>query len=152
LLPTHFVHIGRNKCASTTLQYFFSNNRDLLAAHGIDYFLIGHMAESFPHEPGFRNDRELKQYVLGHADRATLVSNEMLMALPRPYAAAQISASAGAPYKVIAYIRDYAAWLYSAYAESCMTGWTTLDFDQYYLQHRHGLSALPLLENWAAQV
>lgn len=148
MTATHFIHIGRNKCASTTLQYFFMNNRDALAACGVDYFVFGLISQSFPDVPGFLHHLQWGAHIAANPSRSTLISSEDLMPYGAAFAAPQIEALNGAPRKVIAYIRDYTTWTRSDYAEAVMTGRSTLDYDAYLRKTFHSVSAMDTLSDW----
>lgn len=150
MTATHYIHIGRNKCASTTLQYFFMNTAESLRREGLDYFVFGEMADAFPNSPGLRTPQDYSAHIAANADRSTLISSEDLLGrLHRTHAEPIISALNGAPRRVIAYIRDYDSWVRSTYMEAVMTGRTALDFDAYLRQADIAISALPKLEFWA---
>jgi hypothetical protein len=148
MTATHFIHIGRNKCASTTLQYFFLNNADLLAREGVDYFIWGAMTKSFPNSPGFYSHLDYNKHIKANPDRSTLISSEDFLAFGRMFAAPQIESLEGARRKIIAYIRDYPGWVRSAYTETVMTGRASLDFDRYLRQSAIFVSALGPLTAW----
>lgn len=148
MTATHFIHIGRNKCASTTLQYFFLNNAARLASEGVDYFIWGAMTKSFPNSPGFFSHLEYSAHIKQNPERSTLISSEDFLAFGRLFAAPQIESLEGARRKVIAYIRDYPSWARSAYTETIMTGRASLDFDLYLRQSGIFISALAPLMHW----
>lgn len=146
----HFIHIGRNKAASTTLQQFFDARRIELAAEGVDYFLWGAIAKAYPGAPGFTNSDDYAAHLAKRDSRSTLISSEDLLAYGPSYAGSgMLEALRSHPLRIIAYIRDYASWLTSQYAQVATGGFTTLSCDDFYLSERHGVSALPLLERWA---
>jgi hypothetical protein len=145
---TNFIHIGRNKCASTTLQYFFLNNSEALAREGVDYFVWGPMTKAFPNSPGFEHHLQYGAHIKAHPNRSTLISSEDFLAFGRMFAAPQIESLGGAPRKIIAYIRDYPAWVRSAYTETVMTGRSSIDFDLYLRQSAIFISALGPLTAW----
>jgi hypothetical protein len=149
---THFIHIGRNKCASTTLQYFFLTHAPMLAAHGIDHFPDAATIKRFAPQAELRSDAEHGDYVRAHPDRATLLSNEWLMALPEELTRTPFEALGGAPCKIIAYIRDYASWMRSNYAEAAASGLIWSNFDQFYADTLDTASAMPSLSAWGARV
>ena len=146
--PTVFLHIGRNKVGSTTLQDFFLAHRVALDAGGVRYALFGHLKDSVPGVVGFGHQDELAAYVRAHPDRTILVSNEFLFGWPREYTEGMISGLRGLDVRVIAYIRPYDAWLASSYAQDVRNGESRRDFDQYLDWVRPRLSAWPYLEAW----
>lgn len=149
---THYIHIGRNRCASTTLQHFFMNSAAALAAHGVDHFVHGRFVTDFPDHPGLANNTEYRAYLKKNPDRSTLISDEWFMALPPAYTRAQIEALEGAPCRVIAYIRDYPSWLRSNYVQSIRAGWPSNGFDEFFERTSGDVSALTSLSNWAHEI
>jgi hypothetical protein len=149
---THFIHIGRNKCASTTLQYFFLQNAAMLAAHGIDYFSDSQLAKSFARPGEVRSDAERAERVRTHPERSTLFSDEWLMALAPEDTRAQFEKLGGAPCRVLAYIRDYGSWMRSNYAHAAVAGLSWSNFDDYYAATLPIASALPALSVWGERV
>lgn len=143
-----YLHIGRNKVGSTTLQDYFYARRDELAAHGITYAMFGHMREWHPDLPGFASADELAAYARAHPDRSVLVSNEFMFPWPRSYTEAVVAALKGVDAKVIAYIRPYAEWISSNYSWEIHMGVSSLDFDHFFEQIRDGVSCWPALEAW----
>jgi hypothetical protein len=147
---THYIHIGRNKCASTTLQYFFLNNTQLLQDQGLDYFVFGQMADAFPNAPGIRTPEEYAAHIAANPNRSTLISSEELMGpRHRTHAGPLVDALGDAPRRVIAYIRDYSSWVRSTYMQAVMTGRNALDFDAYLRQTEFTVSAMHALRFWA---
>jgi hypothetical protein len=147
---THYIHIGRNKCASSTLQYFFLHNSGLLQREGLDYFMFGDAVQVPVWARGLKTTNHYARQIAGNPNRSTLISSEELMG-PRGRArvAPIFSALGGAQRRIIAYIRDYNSWVRSAYMEAVMTGQTTLDFDTYLRQMEFSVSAMPSLTLWA---
>lgn len=148
MTATQFIHIGRNRCASTTLQYFFLNNIEALAAAGVDYFVFGQMTKSFPNSPGFPTHIQYGAHIKANPNRSTLISNEDFMGYGDLFAPAQVKSLEDAPRRIIAYIRDYCSWVRSAYMETVMTGLACLDFDAYVRQSHVFVSAMPSLQAW----
>jgi hypothetical protein len=150
--PRIFLHIGRNKAGSTSLQDFFLEHRSSLAQAGLRYCLFGHLKDSVPGVPGFATAPELAAYVRAEAAPAYLVSNEFLFGWPREYTDSLIAGLAGCDVRVIAYLRPYGEWVQSAYAEEVRRGLTCLDFDRYLDELRPRISAWPYLAGWAEAV
>jgi len=147
--PVIYLHIGRNKVGSTTLQDFFIDRRAELAAGGVGYFLFGHMKDSVPGVPGFAHQLELRDYARGADERALLVSNEFMFGWPEDFTRAVVDGLKGLDARVIAYIRPYDAWLASSYAWDVRIGTNMRDFDGYFDWMRPRVSVLPYLEAWA---
>jgi hypothetical protein len=146
--PRIYLHIGRNKAGSTSLQDFFLERRAALAQVGLRYCLFGHLKDSVPGVPGFATAPELAAYARTEAAPAYLVSNEFLFGWPRDYTDSMIAGLAGCDVRVIAYLRPYGAWVRSAYAEEVRRGLTCLDFERYLDELRPRISAWPYLAGW----
>jgi hypothetical protein len=147
-IPRIYLHIGRNKAGSTSLQDFFLDRREMLAAAGLRYCLFGHLKDSVPGVPGFATASELAAYARAEAAPAYLVSNEFLFGWPRDYTDSMIAGLNGCDVRVIAYLRPYGEWVRSAYAEEVRRGLTSLDFDRYLDKLRPQISAWPYLADW----
>jgi hypothetical protein len=143
-----YLHIGRNKAGSTSLQDFFVAEHDRLAAAGLRYCLCGHLKDSVPGVLGFATQFELAAYARSGADRAYLTSNEFMFAWPREYTDGMVSGLAGFDVRVIAYLRPYGDWVNSAYADGTKHGTIRRDFDAYLDGMRPRISAWPYLEGW----
>jgi hypothetical protein len=146
--PRIYLHIGRNKAGSTSLQDFFLDRREALAAAGLRYCLFGHLKDSVPGVLGFATQFDLADHARTGAERAYLVSNEFLFGWPREYTDSMVDGLAGFDVRVIAYIRPYGAWVRSAYAEDVKWGLNRRDFDQYLDVLAPRISAWPYLEGW----
>lgn len=147
-LPMVYLHIGRNKAGSTTLQDFFLANRDALETGGVRYVLFGHMKDSVAGVPGFGHQDELATFARAHLDMAVLVSNEFMFGWPREYTDGMVAGLKGLDVRVIAYIRPYDSWLCSSYAQDVRNGESLRDFDTYFDWLRPRISAWPYLEAW----
>ncbi|MGB8840292.1 MAG: hypothetical protein WCC64_04410 [Aliidongia sp.] len=147
--PRIYLHIGRNKAGSTSLQDFFLERRAVLAQAGLRYCLFGHLKDSVPGVPGFATAPELTAYARTEAAPAYLVSNEFLFGWPRDYTDSMVAGLSGCDVRVIAYLRPYGEWVQSAYAEEVRRGLTCLDFDRYLDELHPQISAWPYLEGWA---
>jgi len=147
-VPRIYLHIGRNKAGSTSLQDFFLAEREALAAAGLRYCLFGHLKDSAPGVLGFETQFELAAHANTGTERAYLVSNEFLFGWPREYTDSMVAGLAGFDLRVIAYIRPYGAWVCSAYAEEVKKGWNSRDFDRYLDWLGPRISAWPYLQGW----
>lgn len=146
--PRIFLHIGRNKAGSTSLQDFFLAQREALAADGLRYCLFGHLWESVPGVLGFANQLELAAHARTGTERAYLISNEFMFGWPIDYTDSMAEWLAGFDVRVIAYLRPYGAWIRSAYADAVKNGENSRDFDRYLDWMAPRISAWPYLEGW----
>ncbi len=146
----HFIHIGRNKSASTTLQRFLAAHVEALDARAHDVFVYGRRLGS-PEAGAGRT--WLYDIAKRHADaphRRFIISDERLMA--RADGAASFAwALKRAPARIIAYIRDYPAWVRSFYAQNIIGGYGAEDFDTLFDREKRRISAISYLRPWAAE-
>ena len=146
-----YLHIGRNKAGSTTLQDFcIERHRELLAS-GVRYVHFGHLADSHPDIKGFASAPELAAWVRSSGETA-FVSNEFMSAWDDVYTQAVGEALGGLDVQVLFYVRDYCEWLPSLYAESVKRGEETADFDAFAGLIAPRVSVRPMLTAWAAAV
>ena len=150
--PTIYLHIGRNKAGSTTLQDFFLAHRAELDRGGVRYALFGHLKDSVPGVIGFGFPDELGAYARAHPDKAVLVSNEFMFAWPHEYTQAMLAGLKGLDVRIIAYVRPYESWLCSSYAQDVRNGESRRDIDRYLERLRPRISAWPHLEAWGEGV
>ncbi|WP_158915215.1 class I SAM-dependent methyltransferase [Caulobacter sp. S45] len=144
-----YLHIGRNKAGSTTLQNAFTDGHLELREAGVHYVNFGHLAHSDPRIEGFATAPCLAAHVR-KTQETVLVSNEFMSAWDDAYTWAVAEALAGLEVRVLVYLRDYTQWLPSLYAEAVKTGSETRDFDVYADAMTPRVSAWPMLETWAA--
>jgi hypothetical protein len=143
-----FLHIGRNKAGSTTLQDFFLDHRAELQSHGVRYALFGHLKDSVPDVVGFGHQSELAAYARAHPSENILISNEFIFHWPRIYTDSMIDGLEGFDVTVIACLRPYGSWLCSSYAQDIRSGASRCSFDAYYEQIKPSISAWQYLEPW----
>jgi hypothetical protein len=143
-----YLHIGRNKAGSTTLQDVFLDRRADLEARGVHYAFYGHMRDIDPRVPGFSTPSELVAYAREHPDKTILISNEFMSGAPAEFVETAAAALQGVDTQVIAYIRDYASWISSSYAFDVRAGWNARDFDSYLEWMDGRISYWPSLERW----
>ncbi len=146
--PRIYLHIGRNKAGSTSLQDFFLAERERLAAAGLRYCLFGHLHDSVPGVLGFPNQLALADHVRTAPERTYLVSNEFMFGWPLDYTDSMATWLAEFDVRIIAYIRPYGAWIRSAYADAVKNGENSRDFDRYLDWMRSRISAWPYLQGW----
>ena len=147
--PRIVLHVGRNKAGSTTIQHYCLQARDRLAARGIDYLLFGHLWNSVPGVPGFMTFGELVAHATARPDHVHLVSNEFMSAWPDEYTRDARASLAGCDVRILFYVRPYAPWLQSAYAEMTRKGKSRIDIDAFLDRQLPLVSALPNLRCWA---
>ena len=143
------LHIGRNKCGSTTIQDFCLRNRGKLHDEGVDYALFGHLHDSQPDCPGYQTFEELAAHVRSKPDYKHLISNEFMFGWPDEFTQAAAGVLREFNTQVIAYIRPYDDWIISAYAEETRRGMNMRDIDAYAEWIGPRTSAWRFLSKWA---
>ncbi len=146
--PTLFLHIGRNKAGSTTLQDFFVAHAQWLAAHGVRYSLFGHESEARPDLPGYPSHLHLLEALRNARGFSILVSNEWISALPADLVEPMVRDLAGARVLVLVYIRPYRDWIVSCYGNDVRRGFNGRDFDSYLERLAARISVWRTLRLW----
>jgi len=143
-----YLHIGRNKAGSTTLQDFCLRNLDVLEQNGIRYALYSHLKDSVPGVLGFAHQLYLRDYALAHPDVNILISSEWMFYFDDFHTGSMADALRGLPVRIIAYIRPYDSWICSSYAQDIRSGESRDDFDTYFESLRPRLTVWPCLQRW----
>lgn len=161
------LHIGRHKTGTTSLQAFFTRNRERLLEQGIYYPQTGirngghHLvAEPFPmrrlnqlrarYSP---EQHELVQALRDEIDSAPadtiLISSEAFQNMGPKYAQRIF---AGYQVEVVLYLRDQLSYFVSSYAQEVHADNTMVDtVEDYYLKVFSGaVNYLEFLDNWHA--
>jgi hypothetical protein len=147
-----YLHIGRNKAGSTTLQDFFLHNRAVLEQNNIRYALYSHLKDSVPGVLGFAHQLDIKDYAHAHPDVNLLISSEWMFYFNEFHTSSVADALRGLPVKVIAYIRPYHSWVCSSYAQDIRSGESRDDFDAYFESLRPRFAVWPCLRRWGEQM
>ncbi len=147
-----YLHIGRNKAGSTTIQDFCLRNLDVLEQNGIRYALYSHLKDSVPGVLGFQHQLDLKDYAHAHPDVNILISHEWLFNLEEIHIESVTAALRGLPVKIIAFIRPYHSWVCSSYAQDIRSGESRSDFDVYFESLRPRFAVWPCLQRWGQRV
>jgi hypothetical protein len=143
-----YLHIGRNKAGSTTLQDFFLKNIAELERHGIHYALYGHLKDSVPGVPGFDRQDAIASYARTYPERSLLISHEWMLQWDAIHAEIMAAALRGLPVKIIVHMRPYPSWICSNYAQDVRIGESSEHFDDYFESFRPKLSMWPDLRRW----
>jgi hypothetical protein len=145
---TLYLHIGRNKAGSTTLQDFFAAHADWLAAHGVNYALFGHFCGTYPGLPGYASHRDMIAALRLQQAPSMLISNEWIAAMPAAFIAPMIQDLAGLDVRVLLYVRPYRTWVQSCYGNALRDGTNGSDFDTYLERLAPSVSVWPALRQW----
>jgi hypothetical protein len=147
--PRLYLHIGRNKAGSTSLQHYLARHADWLRGHNVRYGLFGHLARPGTALEGFASHHDMIAGLRASATTSLLVSNEMIFAFPDPLAAEMAADLASVNTKIILYIRPYREWVRSGYAHEIRTGVYAGDFDAYLDHIAPRISCWPGVELWS---
>jgi hypothetical protein len=150
--PTLYLHIGRNKAGSTTLQNHWVTHADALRQAGIDYVLFGQ-----PSPPGselltFPSHRLIADFARGQRGRSVLVSHEVISCFPPEVTRNMAADLSDLNVRVIFYVRPYRDWVLSSYNFDVRTGFNKRDFDSYLQNIQPTISFWPMLEVWGEAI
>jgi hypothetical protein len=155
--PPVFLHIGRGKSGSSTIQSLAGDHADFMRALGIVCPLTVHgipnhaRLASALYSP--KSDRAtLKKFrkdVTKHQRRKIFISAEALFSLTRPSLERLKKLMGDRETRILCYIRDYPSWLQSIYAQRTKRATNPVDFDSFYSSIRKNISVMPRLERWA---
>ncbi len=151
-----FMHIGRPKVGSTTLQHTLRANREVLKDAGFVWpelvertsWNFVQLAQALRSVPG--NDEgipALRGIVRNLAQSCAIISSEFLFSLPQN-GIRQLRSIVGDRVTILLYIRDYADWLVSRYTQKIMKGRNTPDFDLFYSESAELVSIREQLGRW----
>ncbi len=143
-----YLHIGRNKAGSTTLQDFFVKNAATLEQHNIHYGLYGHLKDSVPGILGFDFPTAIADYARANPGKSILISHEFMLPWEAIHAEIMAEELHGLPVKIIVHIRPYPSWICSNYAQDIRIGESDRNFDDYFESFRPKLSVWPDLRRW----
>lgn len=163
-MKTVILHVGRHKTGTSSLQSFFSANRQILSEYGIFYPHTGvrnnahHIvAESFS-GGALKEDKssasplesqlvkDLREEISGANEPVALVSSEAFQNV-NPRLVAEIFS--GFRLKVVMYLREQSVYLRSAYAQRIHATNTILSLAEYYQKTFLGSSDyLTYLNRW----
>ena len=155
--PPLFLHIGRGKSGSSTIQSLAESHAPFMRAHGVICPLT---ADGIANHAGLAaalqkpgSDsltlRSFRTVVRSSRNEKVLISAESLFSLKRQDIQHLRRLIGGRETRILCYIRDYASWLQSVYAQATKRTINILDFDEFYRVTRPSITVLPKLERWA---
>jgi len=151
--PKLFLHIGRNKVGSTSLQDYIVQNRSELRAAGVQYAsFFGQPKPDFDDIPAIPTHTALIGYVRSRGDDAVLISYEGLSCVPEAWTRVMAAEFAALNTKLILYVRPYRQWVVSSYMYDTRIGMNGRDFDRYLDHIRPSISFWPMLEIWGGAI
>ena len=154
---TLFVHIGRSKAGSSTIQWFLFANRALLARHGVEYpeagctngSHVGLADELRGRRGGNQAAQHLRNTLARHPASAFLISSEYFFKLRQEKVRDLVELAGPHDIKVIAYIRRYPEWIRSNYMQQTRRGRNGADFDAFFSKYSDDMSVFPRLQRWS---
>lgn len=157
LLPPLFLHIGRGKSGSSTIQSLAHHHVQFMQSMGFAcpttvHGMVNHgrLAAAL-HAP--QQDPETIQKfrtdVRKNRQRKLFISGEALFSLTRESIQRLKRHAGDREIRILCYVRDYPGWLQSVYGQHTKKGSNVDDFDSYYTTARKKVSALPRIERWA---
>ena len=146
--PRLYLHIGRNKAGSTTIQAFCLERAEQLKAAGVQYALFGYPPPPGGGVPSFPSHHPLADFVRAQSGGAVLVSHEGICCFPAELTRSMASDLSDLDVRVIFYIRPYREWVVSSYSFDVCIGFNGRDFDRYLESLSERISFRPMLEIW----
>jgi hypothetical protein len=146
--PTLFLHIGRNKAGSTTLQNYIVRHLAELEGAGVRYAMFGQPSPAGTSVPTFPTHRHIAAFVRAQRSGAVLVSHEGLCCFSMELTQIMAADLANLDVQVLFYIRPYREWAISSYSFDVRRGHNALDFDSYLKRIWSSISFWPMLEIW----
>lgn len=155
-----YLHIGTVKTGSTAIQSFMEANAERLAAQGILYpasarngrhkhFFLKHELRRSRGEGG-QEWAAMRSELAASPHPKALISDEGFALLEASDVAHIHRLLGPGETTIVVYLRDYASWLPSLYAEYTKNGRNLLDFDAYFEQVMAQPSQAQVIAHWAA--
>ncbi len=149
---TLYLHIGRNKAGSSTLQSYFRDNAAALREAGVQYALFNQPSSPGCALPTFATHRDISGFVLAQPGGSVLVSHEGLCCFTRDMTRIMAADLAKLDLRVIFYVRPYTDWIVSSYCFDVRMGINGRDFDRYLDWMHPAISCWPTLEIWGGTI
>ena len=149
---TLYLHIGRNKAGSTTLQNYWVAHASELRRAGVQYALFGQPSPPGSGLPTFPTHARLADFVRADPGRAVLVSHEVICCFTPEVTRRLASDLSSLNVQLIFYVRPYRDWVLSSYNFDVRTGYNGRDFDRYLEDLRPLISFRPMLEIWGETI
>lgn len=156
-LPPLYLHIGRGKSGSSTIQSLAHDHLTFMQSMGFAcpttvHGMVNHArlasALHAPHDDP-ETIQKFRTDVRKNKKRKLFISGEALFSLSRESMQRLRRHDGAREIRILCYVRDYPSWLQSIYAQRTKKGANVEDFDSYYRAARANVSALPRIERWA---
>ncbi|CAN5537108.1 hypothetical protein BH10PSE6_BH10PSE6_26190 [soil metagenome] len=152
-----FLHIGRSKTGSTTIQSLATDHREFMEQAGFRCPLTlngksnhGPLADAL--RDSSRASATLEKFVSDLSvapSRKVFLSAETLCEIPEDGVRRLKNLIADHEVLLLLYIRDYPSWVTSRYAQAVRFATRADDFDTYFKALRKRVSIVPALRRWA---
>ncbi len=143
-----YLHIGRNKAASTSLQRQWVDHSAYLEQHGVQYALFGQPNPPDRDFPIFNDHWALRRSVEQHPDKSMLVSHEGLCCFEPELMRVMATDLAESGLRLLFYTRPYRSWIVSSYSFDVRIGFNRQPFAQYLASMQPRISAWPTIALW----
>ncbi|MFN4016075.1 MAG: hypothetical protein ACK4JB_12125 [Reyranella sp.] len=156
-MPPLFLHIGRGKSGSSTIQSLVHEHLDFMNSMGIVCPLTVHGAVNhhllatalFAPNEDPSTIQKFRTDVRKNKRKKLFISAEALFSLTSESMERLKRHAGNREVRILCYVRDYPSWFQSIYAQRTKKGSNALDFDAYYAAVRRNVSALPRIKRWA---
>ena len=154
---TLYLHIGRGKSGSSTIQSLAKTHADFMERAGFSCPLSvkglpnhGRLAAALNDIDSDRETISKFRRDLAHAaSRNVFVSAEAFHSLKRDGIARLRRFTRNQEVRILFYVRDYPSWIPSMYAQSTKHGRNLEDIDSFVRDGRRNLSVVARLDRWA---
>lgn len=156
-----YLHIGRGKAGSTTIQHFLSESIEVLGSHNVEVVDMRAFMSAASRDLGTINTgnagsrcsiRALAPFAAhfaAHPQRTFLLSSEFLIGIKGTSQLETLRDVFGThAIKILVYLREYAGWSVSLYNQSTKKGKNVASFDQFFLSLLERVSAVPSIRRW----
>lgn len=155
---TLYLHIGRGKAGSSTIQSLAKDHADFMQKAGFSCPLTlnglsnnGRLASALHSGDGDRPTiKKFRQDLARSSSPNIFISAEGFHSLSEKGLARLKHLTRNHQVRMLFYIRDYPSWIQSIYAQSTKKNANLDDFDSYFCARRMNFSAVGRLERWAA--
>ncbi len=154
--PPLFLHIGRGKSGSSTIQALISEYADFMTAMGVACPLSAdglsvhaRLASALQTGKDLEALEKFRKDVRQNKRKKIFISAESLFNLKRARIRHLKRQVRDRELRLLCYIRDYPSWVQSIYGQRTKRTDNLEDFDGFFQSIRPRVSALPGLERWA---
>ena len=155
---TLFLHIGRGKSGSSTIQSLARDHAPFMASAGVHCPLTSNGLPNHARLAAALCDqkrdpqtlRDFRDALEKSPHPRVFISGEALFSITRDGMRHLKRLLDGREIRILAYVRDYPSWLPSVYAQRTKKATSGLNFDDYFASIRENVTILPRVERWAS--